>query len=240
MQRKLPRSRPKQISSSALHPANRFVQVVRRVRRSIVSIVTQEEVKLSRNDFIMSMLFPEFQPSIQNKTTRKFGSGFIIHPDGYILTNEHVVGQTKKVFVQLFGQKHSYPAQTVWSDSRRDLAILKINAPYPFKRLKLGSSKTTEVGEWVIAVGNPLGLDHTVTVGVISGKNRPLQVDGRFYGNVIQTDAAINPGNSGGPLINILGEVIGINTLIVYPSQSIGFAIPVDDVKQLLKQLLAR
>ena len=96
------------------------------------------------------------------------------------------------------------------------------------------------MGEWVIAVGNPWGLDHTVTVGVISGKNRPLQVDGRFYGNVIQTDAAINPGNSGGPLINILGEVIGINTLIVYPSQSIGFAIPVDDVKQLLKQLLAR
>lgn len=159
MQRKIRMRRSKQISSSALHPANRFVQVVRQVRNSIVSIVTQEEKKLSVNDYFLRMLLPELNTSVDEKPAQHFGSGFIIHPDGYILTNEHVIRQAKNIYVNLYGHKRPFLAQTLWSDPRRDLAILKIKPPYPLKQLKLGSSKETEVGEWVIAVGNPPGCN---------------------------------------------------------------------------------
>ncbi len=234
MVRKFRVTRPENLSLSARHPANSFVQVVRRVRGGVVSILTEEEGTENLNDLLLRLFLPEWKGH-QETPIRHFGSGFVIHPDGYILTNEHVVRRAGTVSVRLYGYRRPLMARVAWQDPHRDLAVIKIHPPFPLSPLRLGSSEATAVGEWVIAVGNPLGLDHTVTVGVVSGKNRPLRIANRSYDNVIQTDAAINPGNSGGPLINILGEVIGLNTLIIYPSQSIGFAIPVDDVKPLIR-----
>lgn len=227
-------------TSAALHPANRFVQIVRRVRSGVVAILTEQKEETTYAQSFLQRLLPEMAPSPREHSTRQFGSGFVIHPDGYILTNEHVVQRAGRILVNLYGNRRSLPAQMVWKEPTRDLAVIRIDADVPLKPLRLGTSGGTEVGEWVMAVGNPLGLDHTVTVGVISGKNRPLQVSGRFFGNVIQTDAAINPGNSGGPLINILGEVIGINTLIAYPSQSISFAISIDDAKPYIRRFIQK
>ncbi|BCU82775.1 hypothetical protein JIR001_25580 [Polycladomyces abyssicola] len=238
MQRKIRLHRSEPISSSATHPANHFVRVVKRVRKGIVSIITEEKPR-NLEEHILSMLIPGWSSSTSDPPPRHFGTGFVIHPDGYLVTNEHVIRDADKIAVKLDGYTRFLPAQRVWSDEERDLAVIKVQPPHPLKPLRLGSAETVEVGEWVIAVGNPMGLNHTVTVGVISGKNRPLQVANRYYGNVIQTDAAINPGNSGGPLINILGEVIGINTLIIYPSQSIGFAIPIDDIKPWIRKYMS-
>lgn len=236
MVRKFQVTRPGDLSLAAQHPANSFVQVVRKVRSGVVSILAEEEESETLNDLFLRLLLPDWKG--QETPTRHFGSGFVIHPGGYILTNEHVIRRAGSVSVRLYGYRRSLPAYSVWEDRHRDLAVIKIDPPFPLSPLRLGSSESTAVGEWVIAVGNPLGLDHTVTVGVVSGKNRPLRIANRSYDNVIQTDAAINPGNSGGPLINILGEVVGINTLIIYPSQSIGFAIPIDDVKPLIRRFI--
>ncbi|MCS1350063.1 S1C family serine protease [Mechercharimyces sp. CAU 1602] len=227
---RVPRQSPSELA--AHHPSNYFVRVVRQVRSGVATIVAQEEAKQNLTNPLLGLFLPELNQ--ETTPSQHFGSGFVIHTDGYIITNEHVVRDTSKLSVNLYGYKTPLPARVVWHDSKRDLALIKVHPPTPLKPVRLGSSKTTEVGEWVIAVGNPLGLDHTVTLGVVSGKDRPLKVANRFYSNVIQTDAAINPGNSGGPLINIKGEVIGINTLIIYPSQSIGFAIPIDEVKRLM------
>ncbi|MFC7441211.1 S1C family serine protease [Laceyella putida] len=214
---------------AAHHPANLFVSVVRRIKSGVVAIETTEEPRgLSLHNSVLSVLFPELGKSAN--PSRQFGSGFVIHPAGYILTNQHVIDRTAEIRVKVDGIKRPLLATVVWSHSEKDIAVIKIKAPKPLKALSLGSSEATQVGEWVLAMGNPMGLEQSVTVGVISGKNRPLHIGGLHYENVIQTDAAINPGNSGGPLINILGEVIGINTLIIFPSQSLGFAIPIEDV----------
>jgi len=165
------------------------------------------------------------------------GSGFIISEDGYVLTNEHVIGSATEINVYLANQEKSLPAKVVGSDEELDLAVLKINAtklPY----LKLGNDNNIRVGEWVIAIGNPYGLDHTVTAGVISAKGRPVQVEDRQYKNLLQTDASINPGNSGGPLLNLAGEVIGINTAVNSSAQGIGFAIPASTVTTVLETLI--
>ncbi|GGE20238.1 hypothetical protein GCM10011571_22730 [Marinithermofilum abyssi] len=231
-----PARRTEAFPSSSQHPANLFVQIVRRVRGGVVSILTEEKEEWNTPRSFLQQLFPEL--SQREPAPRHFGSGFVIHPAGYILTNEHVVKNNGKIQVHLYQDKQPHPARVVWRDDKRDLAVIQIRPSTPLKPLRLGSSKNAQVGEWVIAVGNPLGLDHTVTVGVISGKDRPLQAENRFFGNVIQTDAAINPGNSGGPLINILGEVIGINTLVAYPSQSISFAISIDDAKPMIHSYL--
>jgi serine protease Do len=224
----------KKSHTAATHPVNHFVTIVRQVRDGVVSLTTTRKPKI--NDFhetIWSQLFPSEQ-----QTTRQFGSGFIVHPTGFILTNDHVIREADTIWVKVTGYKKIFRATPVWSDPDRDIALIRIHAPRPLKALSLGSSTHTEVGEWVIAVGNPFGLEQTVTVGIISGKNRPLLRAGqRSFRYVIQTDAAINPGNSGGPLINMLGKVIGINTLMIYPSQSIGFAIPIEEVKPLLAKI---
>ncbi|MBH8597088.1 MULTISPECIES: S1C family serine protease [unclassified Thermoactinomyces] len=225
---------------ASMHPANVFVSVFRRIKKSIVSIEADRRLttgSLQRNLF--DFLFPETH-DFQANREGQFGSGFVIHPKGYILTNEHVIHQASRIRVKVEGIKHPLPATPIWADERKDLAVIRIPLPHPLKPLPLGTSANTQVGEWVLAVGNPYGLEQTVTVGVISGKNRPLRVGNRSYENVVQTDAAINPGNSGGPLVNILGEVIGINTLIIYPSQCIGFAIPIEDVRPHIQRFLAR
>ena len=165
------------------------------------------------------------------------GSGFIISEDGYILTNEHVIDGASRITVTIQGFSSPLPAQVVGADYDLDLAVLKVDAGKALPVLALGDSDKIRVGNWVIAIGNPFGLDHTVTVGVISAKGRPVQVENRSYKNLLQTDASINPGNSGGPLLNLAGEVVGINTAVAQ-AQGIGFAIPANTVKEVLDELI--
>jgi serine protease Do len=169
------------------------------------------------------------------------GSGFIIHPDGWLLTNNHVVEDATELKVKL-SDKRELPAHVVGTDPQTDLALVKIDAKERFPTIALGDSDATAVGEPVLAIGNPLGLDHTVTSGIISALGRKdVAPEGRLLdAEFIQTDASINPGNSGGPLISLSGEVIGINTAVNRAGQGIGFAIPINTVKLLIPQLHSR
>ena len=166
------------------------------------------------------------------------GSGVIVDPDGHIITNNHVVGDAAEIEVRL-SDKTTLIAQVVGKDPDTDLAVLKVTADRPLPHVRFGDSATVRVGQWVLAVGNPFGLDRTVTLGVVSGIGRE-NVNLSRYENFIQTDASINPGNSGGPLFNLRGEVIGINTAIINFAQGIGFAIPSNMAKQVLQQLIAQ
>ncbi len=178
----------------------------------------------------------------RNVAIQSLGSGFLIHPDGYIVTNEHVVRRATKITV--FGADGvSHPARVIATDAEHDLAILKMDRPdgQPLAALPLGRSDDLMIGETVVAIGNPKGYRHSVTSGVISALNRELAFNGNVkYTGLIQTDASINPGNSGGPLLNVNAEVIGINTAIYGPHADFsgtGFAIPVDRAKAFLAQV---
>ncbi|HUW63270.1 MAG TPA: trypsin-like peptidase domain-containing protein, partial [Spirochaetia bacterium] len=199
-------------------------------------------VSQSNNPFANDPLFQQFfgnqYSSPQTQTQKMLGSGFIFRADGYILTNDHVVDGASSVTVTLAGQDKSYPAQVVNTDNSLDLAVLKINAGSNLPTLTMGNSDQARVGDWVIAIGNPYGLDHTVTVGVLSAKGRPITASNRSYSNLMQTDASINPGNSGGPLLNLAGQVIGINTAVDDQAQGIGFAIPTSTVAGVLTHLI--
>jgi len=169
------------------------------------------------------------------------GTGFVISEDGEIVTNNHVIDGADKIEVRL--GKDRYAAKVVGHDSATDLALLRIDAKKKLNPLPLGDSDKLRVGEWVMAIGDPLNFDKTVTVGVVSAKDRSgLTADttSRSFENFIQTDAAINFGNSGGPLINVRGEVIGINTAMYRPAQNIGFAVPINTLKGILSQLRER
>ncbi|BCA53434.1 putative periplasmic serine endoprotease DegP-like [Nitrospira sp. KM1] len=166
------------------------------------------------------------------------GSGVIVDPEGHIITNNHVIGDAAEIEVRL-SDKSKLIAQVVGKDPDTDLAVLKVTVDHPLPSAKFGDSSGVRVGQWVLAVGNPFGLDRTVTLGVVSGIGRE-NVNLSRYENFIQTDASINPGNSGGPLFNLRGEVIGINTAIINFAQGIGFAIPSNMAKQVLQQLLAQ
>lgn len=195
---------------------------------------------------------PFFSPQPQMQQTSA-GSGFIIDEQGIILTNQHVVGnpgenQTIKVVVDAPGLEREYEAEIVGADSTLDLAVLRITNGngQRFPIVPLGDSDSSRIGEWTIAIGNPYGQDfeHTVTVGVLSAKGREITIMSRdtgtaqVYKNLMQTDAAINRGNSGGPLLNIKGEVIGINTAVHSQAQGIGFAIPINVAKEVLEELI--
>ncbi len=165
---------------------------------------------------------------------RGLGSGFIISKEGYIVTNNHVVAKAEDIEVILEGGK-SYKADVVGKDPKTDLALLKIEPQEDLPLVKLGTSDNLKIGDWVVAIGNPFGLGHTVTAGIVSAKGRILGLGA--YADFIQTVAAINPGNSGGPLFNLQGEVVGVNTAIIAQGQGIGFAIPIDLAKEIIKQL---
>ena len=168
---------------------------------------------------------------------RSLGSGFIIDGDGSILTNNHVVENASKIVVKL-SDDQEYEAKVIGRDAKTDIAVIKINAKSSLPAANFGDSDQLEVGEWVVAIGNPFGLDSTVTSGIVSAKGR--HIGQGPYDNFIQTDASINPGNSGGPLINLRGEIVGINTAIFSRTggnMGIGFAIPINLVKELLPQL---
>lgn len=166
------------------------------------------------------------------------GTGFFLTSSGDLVTNDHVIYGANQIKVQVPGYSKSFSARVIGTDYISDVAALKISASKPFPTLPLGSSGATPVGAWDIAIGNPYDLNHTVTEGVVSAKGRPLTIGQRQYPNLLQTSAAINPGNSGGPLLNLKGQVIGINTAVSTQGQGIGFAIPVSTVKKLWPQLL--
>jgi len=166
--------------------------------------------------------------------SQSLGSGFIINKNGYILTNAHVVKDSDDIKITLSNEKE-YKAKIIGTDDKTDIALLKINAWGDLHAVYLGDSDKLKVGEWVIAIGNPFGLEHTVTAGIVSAKGRVIGAGP--YDNFIQTDASINPGNSGGPLFNIRGEVIGINTAIIPGGQGIGFAIPISMAKNIISDL---
>ena len=169
---------------------------------------------------------PRHRPSL--------GTGFIINTNGYIVTNNHVVEDADEITVTL-ASKEEFEATLIGRDPKTDLALLRVNSPLPLPTVPFGNSENLEVGEWVLAIGNPFGLGHTVTAGIVSAKGRIIGAGP--YDDFIQTDASINPGNSGGPLFNMRGEVIGINTAIMRSGQGIGFAIPINMAKNVLSQL---
>lgn len=210
-----------------------IADIAQEAEKSVVNIDTSSRIVIADSPFQSGYLFHFFRPrQLEQKGS---GSGFIIRSDGYILTNNHVVNKAQKILVTLSNDK-SYPAKIVGHDKLTDLALIKIKA----KNLpiaKLGNSENLRPGDWVIAIGSPLGLQQTVTLGIVSALGRSLGKLSRSV-QLIQTDAAINPGNSGGPLLNIHGEVIGINTAVGKNSQNIGFAIPVSVAKAVSKELL--
>jgi len=185
----------------------------------------------SMEDFF-NKFFNQNQP--KEFKQRSLGSGFIIDKDGYIVTNNHVVENADKIKVILKNEKE-FEAETVGLDPNTDLALIKIKPGYDLPVLKTGDSDALKVGQWVLAIGSPFGLEHTVTAGIVSAKGRVI--GSGPYDDYIQTDASINPGNSGGPLLNMSGEVIGVNTIIIAGGQGIGFAIPINQVKGIVEQL---
>ncbi|MBN6188215.1 trypsin-like peptidase domain-containing protein [Aneurinibacillus sp. BA2021] len=218
-----------------MHPANFFVSIVEKAKPAIISITTEDTTENRKMTQILHhFLFPT-SPAPDKEVRRSFGTGFIIHPHGYILTSEHVIHNAKVIHVKLFSGE-TKKAQVVWTDQKRDLALIHVSTRNALPVLPLGSSAETQVGELVLSIGNPLGLENTVTTGIISAKNRPVQIAGRKYEDIIQTDAAINPGNSGGPLINMNGEAIGMNAFIIRDNHGLGFAIGIDSIKPFIRK----
>src|SRR5213592_3441934 len=229
-----------------------FVSVAERVRPAVVHIGTLQVMRGRRPPMIPGPkaddpFFKDFFDQFFGRSgpgrreefqTPGLGSGVIVDRRGYVLTNFHVVKGADAVTVRL-ADKQEFRGRIVGSDSKTDIAIIKFDAPADVRVATLGNSDALRVGEWAIAIGNPFGLDQTVTVGVVSATGR-ADVGIATYENFIQTDASINPGNSGGPLVNLRGEVIGINTAIVATGQGIGFAIPANMVKRVTSQLIDR
>lgn len=199
-------------------------------------VVEQVENPLLNDPFFREFFGGNLQPKSQAR--QGLGSGFIISQEGYIITNHHVIEGATQIQVRLKGKKEAVPAELIGADYDLDMAVIKIKGSKDLPTLKLGSSEDIKVGNWVIAIGSPYGLEDTVTVGVISAKERPVNIGNRHYKHLLQTDASINPGNSGGPLLNLRGEVVGINTAINAQAQGIGFAIPSSTVKAVLDELI--
>ena len=230
-----------------------FVPLVQSAGKAVVNISTEKKV-MQRGGMPSEMFrglppeferfFEQFEGNSRNakpRTQRSLGTGFLISSDGYIVTNNHVVAGADTVLVNLqgsTGKEHSLKAQVIGTDEETDIALLKVKADAPLPFLNFGNSDKMEVGEWVLAIGNPFGLGHTVTAGILSAKGRNIQ-SGPFD-NFLQTDASINPGNSGGALVNMKGEVIGINSakLASTEVEGMGYAIPITRVSSIIEELM--
>ncbi len=232
-----------------------FTDLAEQSGKAVVNISTVKTVKGSdrMKDFFqfrrpqpggpMDDFFDQFErffrehPQQQQRPQREgaLGTGFIISEDGYVVTNNHVIAEAEEIKVNLQGVDEALPATIVGRDKETDLALLKIEAKRTLPVLAFGDSDKARVGQWVVAIGNPFGLGHTVTAGIISAKGRIIGAGP--FDDFIQTDASINPGNSGGPLINMDGQVIGVNTAIVASGQGIGFAVPSSMVRMVIEQL---
>jgi serine protease Do len=246
------KGRDKEAKVEAGRPRS-FTDLAKRMKPAVINIRSTKIVKHPGRglwgpfgprspfrDFFGDEFFERFFGDIPPRDIpqNSLGSGFIIDGQGYILTNNHVIEKAEKIKV-LLSDEEEYDAEVVGRDPKTDIALLKIEPTKPLQAVTMGDSDKVEVGEWVIAIGNPFGLEHTVTAGIVSAKGRVIGAGP--YDDFIQTDASINPGNSGGPLINMRGEVVGINTAIFRDvqgiAQGIGFAIPVNMAKQIIPQL---
>lgn len=241
-------SQNSQLTSNDLKQLNSVgeASMVQAVQNTLPSVVTIQATQQSMDYSLQFDPYDPFNPFRQTPQTHQsvqnIGSGFVVRADGVIVTNRHVIADSGTTYSVITNDKKTYPVQQVHADTANDLAYLKINAT-GLKPIVLGSSNDLKLGQTVIAIGTPLGeFTNSVTNGIISGLGRGITTGSRFEGyverldNVIQTDAAINPGNSGGPLLNSKGEVIGINTAVVQGGQNIGFAIPVNVIKDFLAQ----
>jgi S1-C subfamily serine protease len=227
------------------------VQVVQNAGPAVVSITTEQLARQGnpfrpfRGDPFFNRFFQDFFEPRRPRPAQNLGSGVIIDREGRILTNEHVVSRASRIQVSL-SDGREFEATLIGADPNHDIAVLEVVREGESKDeldlelpwLEPGSSEDLMVGEPVIAIGNPFGLSHTVTTGVISALNRSLRTDDRVYHGFIQTDASINPGNSGGPLINAVGDLVGINTAIYDRAEGIGFAIPIDDARRVVDELI--
>ncbi|MDX1764170.1 MAG: DegQ family serine endoprotease [bacterium] len=226
-----------------------FVELVKQEKPAVVNISTTQVIKRQGvphprfnrrqspfDEFFGDDFFRRFFGDMPEREfkSKSLGSGFIIDKEGHILTNNHVIENATEIMVKLSTDKE-YEAKIVGRDPKTDIALIKIDAKNDLPVVDLGDSDTLEIGEWVMAIGNPFGLEQTVTAGIVSAKGRVI--GSGPYDDFIQTDASINPGNSGGPLFNIRGQVVGINTAIVASGQGIGFAIPINMALSLVPQL---
>ncbi len=223
-----------------------LAELVKRLKPSVVNVSTTSVVKGGGTPFESPFgggeqdpfeeFFKRFFGDVPQREFRQrgLGSGFILSEDGYIVTNNHVVEKANDIEVVLEDGER-YKAKVIGKDPKTDVALLKIEPKHKLPAALLGDSDKLEIGDWVIAVGNPFGLGHTVTAGIVSAEGRSLGLGP--YDDFIQTDAAINPGNSGGPLFNLQGQVVGVNTAIVAGGQGIGFAIPINLAKSIITQL---
>jgi len=225
--------------SDAASAPDSFAPLVKKEMPSVVNISTKQVVKVRQQspfgDPQMDEFFYRFfgNRPLREQVRQSLGSGFIISPDGYILTNNHVVDMANDIKVSL-SDGRVLEAKLVGRSQEIDIALIKVEAQ-ELPAVTLGDSGVLEVGDWVLAIGNPFGLSHTVTAGIVSAKGRVIGIGP--YDDLIQTDAAINPGNSGGPLFNMQGEVVGINTVIIASGQNLGFAIPITMVKEVLTSI---
>ncbi len=223
-----------------------LADLVKRLKPSVVNISTTSVIKNAspfespfgggEQQDPFEEFFKRFFGDVPQREFRQrgLGSGFILSEDGYIVTNNHVVEKASDIGV-ILEDGENYKAKVIGRDPKTDVALLKIEPKHKLPAVTLGDSDKLEIGDWVIAVGNPFGLGHTVTQGIVSAKGRSLGLGA--YDDFIQTDAAINPGNSGGPLFNLQGQVVGVNTAIVAGGQGIGFAIPINSAKNIITQL---
>jgi len=239
-----PRTQPTLDPRALLHALEEaFTTVADRVTPAVVNVSTvprkqpAEEAPERFREFFGEEFYERFFRRRPREDTRASGSGVIVDAKGYVLTNNHVIENAQDITVRL-SDGRKFTAKLVGRDPKTDLAVLKVEAPSPLPAAELGDSDHLRVGQWAIAIGNPFGLDRTVTVGIISATARN-RVGVATYENFIQTDASINPGNSGGPLLNLDGKVIGINTAIVAAGQGIGFSIPINQAKEVMRQLIA-
>ena len=220
-----------------------LVEAVEKVSPAVVNIYTTEVSRPARNPFrsfgnnLFDQFFKDFIPPTANQR-RSLGSGVLINGEGFILTNEHVISKAAKIHV-ILSDKQEFDASVIGADIKSDLAIIKINSKKPLPYVEMGRSDDLMIGEQVLTIGNPFGLQHTVTTGIISALNRNIRAGKNMvYSDFIQVDASINPGNSGGPLLNINGSLIGINTAIYQKAEGIGFAIPIDHARRIVDELI--
>lgn len=221
-----------------------IVTAVEQAGPAVVNIFTEEARRQTKNpfrglmgDYLFEKYFEDFYQQ-RESDRRSLGSGVIIDPKGYILTNEHVVAKAVRVKVTLIDNR-DFEGKVVGADIKSDLAVIKIDSDRPLPYVKMGRSDDLMIGETVVAIGNPFGLKHTVTTGIISALDRTIHAgEKQVFSDFIQVDASINPGNSGGPLLNINGSLIGINTAIFKDAQGIGFAIPIDKARRIVDDLL--
>lgn len=226
-------SRDREVPKALQEQPSDFSALARDIKPAVVNISALEVTGSPYLDLFYHFFGQEPPP---DRVERKLGSGVVISRSGLILTSYHLIGQASSIRVTV-GEVKTLPGEIVKGDREKDLALIRVKTDLELEPARLGDSRRLEVGEWVMAVGNPFGFENTITIGVISALNRE-DVSGDIKVGLIQTDASINPGNDGGPLINIKGEVVGVNTAAATEGQGIGFAVPINESRSLFEDFI--